>query len=408
MGCGEKKILAYVGTWPLTRQTPSNPLKSGIHVFDVDPENGDLHEIQYCESDKMTSMFCFSPDGHFLYATDEDRNTGGHFCAGGSVLSFAIDGDTGRLTHVNTRLSMGACPTYISIDHSGRYVFAANHGTKERLIRSKKQADGTFCVETISDEGSVAMFRVEADGSLSEAVDVVTFADVSTTPVPMAVGVHAHCVVADPANRYLLTCEKGGDRIYVHRIDHENGKLLPAPCPYYTTQTHAAPRHIVFHPTHPYFFVCNEVGGTVGSYRLDPDTGRITELDLKSAFGEGFDRYDGLNADIVVHGNGRFLYVSVRTGTLFFSNPKGTPPGAIAVFSIDPDSGELALIQRFDTLGENTRALSFDPASRFLYACSIKNDLVVRYSCDPDTGFLSAPRAVAQLTCPSSIHFLAL
>lgn len=403
-----KKLLAYVGTWPLTRQTPSNPLKAGIHVFEADPETGDLREIQYCESDKMTSMFCFSPDGRFLYATDEDRNTGGRFCAGGSVLSFAVDGETGRLTHINTRSSVGACPTYISIDRSGRYVFAANHGTKERLIRSGKRADGTFCVETISDEGSVAMFRVEEDGSLSEAVDVVAFPDVSTTPVPMAVGVHAHCAVTDPSNRYLLTCEKGGDRIYVHRIDYENERLIPAECPYYSAPTHAAPRHIVFHPSLPFFFVCNEVGGTVGSYSLDPRTGRITELDLKSAFGEGFDRYDGLNADIQVHGSGRFLYVSVRTGTLFFPNPKGTPPGAIAVFSIDPDSGALTLIQRFDTLGENTRALAFDPSSRFLYACSIKDDLVVRYSCDPVSGLLSDPRPAAQLLCPSSIRFLVL
>lgn len=402
------KTMAYVGTWPLTRQTPSNPIPSGIHVFEVDPENGQFHELQYCRSDKMTSMLCFSPDGRFLYATDEDRNTGGKFCAGGSVLSFSIEEDTGRLTHMNTRLSMGACPTYISTDHGGRYVFAANHGTKERLIRSKKREDGTFCVETISDEGSAAMFRVESDGSLSEAVDVAAFPDVSTTPVPMAVGVHAHCVVTDPTDRYLLTCEKGGDRIYVHRIDYENGRLIPAECPFFSTQTHAAPRHIVFHPSLPYFFVCYEVGGAVGSYHLDLDSGRITELDLQSAFGEGFGRYDGLNADLQVHRNGKYLYVSVRTGTLFFPNPEGAPPGAIAVFSIDPSSGALTLIQRFDTLGENTRALSFDPASRFLYACSIKDDLVVRYSCDPDTGLLSDAQPAAQLTCPSCIHFLVL
>lgn len=404
----KKKLLAYVGTWPLTRQTPSNPIASGIHVFEVEPESGNFCEIEYCKSEKMTSMFCFSPNGRFLYATDEDRNTGGRFCAGGSVLAFAIDDETGRLTHINTRSSIGACPTYISIDRDGRYVFAANHGTKERLIRAGKTADGHFRVETIGDEGSVAMFRVQEDGSLSEAVDVAVFPDVSTTPVPIAMGVHAHCVVTDPSNRFLLTCEKGGDRIYVHRIDHENGKLIPAECPYFTTQTHAAPRHIVFHPSLPYFFVCHEIGGTVGSYSLDPETGRISELDVQSAFGTEFGRYDGLNADIAVHGNGRFLYVSVRTGSLFFPQLGATPAGAIAVFSIDPDSGALTQIQRLDTMGENTRALAFDPASRFLYACSIKDDIVVRYSCDPDSGRLSSPQPVAQLLCPSSIHFLQL
>ncbi len=402
------KLLAYVGTWPLTRQTPSKPIPSGIHVFEVEPESGALHELQYCAMDKMTSMFCFSPDGRFLYANDEDRNTGGKFAAGGSVLSFAVDGETGRLTHVNTRLSLGACPTYISIDKSGRYVFAANHGTKERLIRARRTEDGRFRVDTISDEGSDAVFRVEADGSLSEAVELVVFPDVSTTPVPMAVGVHPHCVVTDPSNRFLLTCEKGGDRIYVHRIDHESGRLIPADEPYFTTQTHAAPRHIVFHPTLPFFFVCYEVGGGVGSYRFDPDTGRISELDMASAFGEGFGRYDGLNADIAIHGSGRFLYVSVRTGTLFFPNPNGSPPGAIAVFSIDPGSGALTQIQRLDTLGENTRALEFTPDSRYLFACSIKDDLVVRYACDAGTGLLSKPTAAAQLLCPSSIHFLTL
>ena len=408
METSAKKLLAYVGTWPLTRRSPSNPLKSGIHVFEVDQEDGSFRAIQYCETDQMASMTCFSPDGRFLYATDEDRNTGGRFVAGGSVLAFAIDGDTGRLSFLNDQLSIGACPTYISTDKSGRYVFVANHGTKERLIRSKRLADGRFAVGTISDEGSTAMFRIESDGSLSEAVDVVAFPDVSTTTVPIAIGVHAHCVIPDPSNQFLLTCEKGGDRIYVHRIDFENGKLIPAEYPFFTTQAHVAPRHAVFHPSLPYFFVCNEIGGSVGAYSFDQNSGRITQLDIKSTFADSFGQFDGLNADIQVHGNGKFLYVSVRTGTLFFPNPKGTPPGYIAVFSIDPASGALTLIQRFETLGENTRALAFDPASRFLYACSIKDDMVVRYSCDPASGLLSSPQQVAQVVCPSSIHFLAL
>lgn len=407
MGRDGQRTFMYVGTWPLSRRHGAERVPSGIHVYEMEQVTGKLTEIQYRDMAQMTSMLCVSPNQRFLYATDEDRDRGGIPYAGGGVLAFSIDPETGMLMFLNEQPSIGVCPTYVSVDRTGQFVFTANHGSRDRVVRAEKDENGSFALRSLCDEGSVAMLRVKPEGTLGPAADMVAYPDACTTPIMRVSGVHAHCCVESPSGKYLLVCEKGGDRIYVSEIDREHGKLRPAPVPFCETRPHIAPRHAVFHPSKPYVFVCNEIGATVDAYAFSEENGALRQIDFASTIQEGKHPLSALNSDIQVHKNGRFLYVSVRTGGIFFPELKDNLPGSIAVFSI-AENGSLRRIQTVLTEGNNVRSISFDPACEWLFAASTDDDVIQRFRCDPETGLLREGAIAAKPETPSCIRFLTL
>ncbi len=82
-----------------------------------------------------------------------------------------------------------------------------------------------------------------------------------------------------------------------------------------------------------------------------------------------------------LHPNGRFLYQANRaSGT---TNLDGKPvfvggENNIAVYSINQDTGEPALIQNTDTRGMHPRTFTLDPSGRILVAAN-QMPLLVRY-----------------------------
>jgi 6-phosphogluconolactonase (cycloisomerase 2 family) len=75
-----------------------------------------------------------------------------------------------------------------------------------------------------------------------------------------------------------------------------------------------------------------------------------------------------------VHPNGRFVYVANRAPEI--RGPGHKPPFAggdntIAVYAIDPESGEPHLVQHVDTAGIHCRSFQIDPSGRLLIAAHI-------------------------------------
>jgi 6-phosphogluconolactonase (cycloisomerase 2 family) len=72
----------------------------GISVFEADLSDGSLTSVSRTgpELENLnTDYLCISPNGQFLYSTNEVGNLDGEFGGGGGVLSFSIDPDTGSL-----------------------------------------------------------------------------------------------------------------------------------------------------------------------------------------------------------------------------------------------------------------------------------------------------------------------
>ena len=80
-----------------------------------------------------------------------------------------------------------------------------------------------------------------------------------------------------------------------------------------------------------------------------------------------------------VHPDGRHVYVGNRASDTVDFNGKQVFPGgenSIAVFAIDPSSGEPTLIQNADVHGIHPRTFALDPSGKMLVAATIQAALV--------------------------------
>ena len=352
--------LLYVGTY--TEGTKSD----GIYLVHMDPRSGKLRRVGSVIAGANPSFIAIHPNGRVLYAVNEVDKYNGE--ASGAVSAFGIASESGELTRRNEQPSEGAAPCYVSVDRSGRVVLVANYNG-----------------------GSVALLPIEADGSLAPAAQV----EKHTGRGPNAErqeAAHAHCIVADPSNRFVLAADLGVDRVYVYRLDVDARSLRRVEGGDAVMRPGAGPRHIVFHPTLPLVFVTNELDSTVAALRFDAERGALSPLDVRSTLPAG---WAGTNypADIHIAPSGRALYVSNRGHN------------SVAVFSVAELTGALALEQVVSTEGDWPRNFTLDPTGRWLLVANQRSDSVVVFARDEKNGRLTPTRERIALPSPVSLKF---
>src|SRR5260370_612038 len=106
------KIMAVGGMYVYV----SNADSKEIFVLRLDPENGELTEVQRISVTGRIMPMAVGPDRRFLYAAQLSAP----FC----VASFAIEPLSGRLTHLAYAPVFDAMP-YICTDRTGRFLLGA-------------------------------------------------------------------------------------------------------------------------------------------------------------------------------------------------------------------------------------------------------------------------------------------
>jgi 6-phosphogluconolactonase len=351
--------LLYVGTYT------EGGRRDGVYLISMDARSGKLRQIGAVEAGANPSFLAIHPDGRALYAVNETDTYAGKT---GAVTSFAIAADSGALTRRNQFSSGGAGPCFVSVDRSGRAVLVANY-----------------------DSGSVALLPIQADGSLASATQVVQHhgkgpvADRQSTP-------HAHCILADPSNRFALAADLGADRVFIYRLDLEAKSLRHVDGGDGVMRPGAGPRHIAFHPSLPLVFVSNELDSTVATLRFDNQRGALSVTDVQSTLPAG---WKGTNypADIHLGPSGRSLYVSNRGHN------------SVAVFSVAASTGALAQQQVISTAGDWPRNFSLDPTGRWLLVANQRSNSIVVFARDQASGRLTPTRERMELPSPVCLRF---
>jgi 6-phosphogluconolactonase len=385
------RAFAYVG-----RQTPGfagAAMGGGIDVFRINMADGALQpvsstgpEAQDLNSDGM----CVSADARFVYCVNRTTALGAVPGSGGGVVAFAISRSDGSLRHLNTQPSMGAMPVAVKIDRTNSRVIVGNHGAVSRVVRVMKK-NGVPVIDRPTDDGTVALYTVGADGSLATVSDVAVFAE---PPAPGSQGIRpeaigptalvqigpaCHDVAFDRTQRWIIATDNGYDHIYIYRFTPGSktlqGKAYPAP-------PGKAPRHIAVHPRAPHFFITNEREPSVSSYHLDPGTGEVklvqTIATVSDADAAGTTRISP--ADIRIHPTGRFLYSSNRIGGGHDS---------IALFAVDADAGRLSRVDVVEIGGSGHREFNIEPSGKFLFSCNVQSNDVISFAIDGETGKLT-------------------
>jgi 6-phosphogluconolactonase len=311
------------------------------------------------------SFLALHPNGRFLYAVNETHDGPQQT---GTVSAFAIDAATGRLTKINSQPSRGADPCHLAVDATGQYLVVANY------------TSGTFVA-----------FPLGEDGHIAPASSVLS--NVGSGPdKDRQEGPHAHDVVFDATNRFLIAVDLGLDQLFVYRFDPSIGSFAFGDPPSARTAPGAGPRHFAFHPDGRHAFSINELNSTVTALDWDPAHGTLTPQGSVSTLPAGF-KESNTTAEVEVDSRGRFLYGSNRGHD------------SIAVFGINPTSGALTLVGHAPTRGKEPRHFALDPTGKWLVAANQESNSLAVFRVDPASGTLTPVGDLASVGRPVCVLF---
>lgn len=335
--------LMYIGTY-------TGEKSKGIYLAQFDPATGRLSAPQLAAETKNPTFLALDSKRRVLYAVNEVSDFGKD--GRGAVSAFGVDQKTGQLTFLNQQPSGGAGPCHLAVAHNGKYVLVANYGS-----------------------GSVAVLPLDPDGRLHEPSASIQHHGSSINPHRQE-GPHAHFITWDPANRLVLTCDLGLDKVLVYDLDPNLGLLSAHDPPFFALKPGSGPRHLAFHPDGRHVFVINELSSTLTACSYDSQRGGLKEIQTVSTLPEDF---KGANtcAELQVHPSGKFIYGSNRGHD------------SIAVFAIEPTTGMVKLVQHHSTQGKTPRHFSLDPSATWLIVENQDSNDVVVLRVDVETGRLS-------------------
>lgn len=333
---------------------------NGISLGHFDSDTGVLSAPVLAAQAEAPSFLTMSADGKHLYAVWEKA---------AQVAAYAIDGQTGALTLLNKVGCGGVGPCYISLDQTGHFALVANY-----------------------DSGSVAVLAIKPDGSLGDQTGFDQHAGKSVDPARQE-GPHAHCVITDPTDKFVLCTDLGVDKIYVYKFDSATGKITPNAPAFGTVKPGSGPRHVKFHPSGKVLYCVNEMGGTITAFNWDAESGAMTEFQNISTLPADFKEFNK-DAEIMFDPSGSFLYASARGHD------------AIAVFAINTKTFALSLVQDIPSGGKTPRYFGFDPTGKWIISGHQDSNNVQVFRVDGSTGKLTPQGSPIAAPAPICMLFL--
>lgn len=253
---------------------------------------------------------------------------------------------------LNEQSTLGAGACHVNTDRSGRLLMVSNY------------VGGNFAVYPIEENGRIAenLANYQYEGSGPNQ---------SRQEKP-----HLHYAMPSPDNRFAYAVDLGTDRLYAYRIKPKKNKLQPAKSPWATIDPGGGPRHFTFHPNGRWAYVAEELSSKVTAFRYQSKTGALEKIQRLSTLPEDF-KEASFCADIHVHPNGRFLYVSNRGHN------------SLAIFSIDQENGSLELLDTPSVEGNWPRNFLITSDGRWCLIANERSDNIAIFTIDEKTGLLT-------------------
>lgn len=346
---------------------PSQP--HGIYLLRFDPERGSLSGPFPVAEARNSTFLALDPMRRHLYVSGELSFQPPVSPAMGGVTAYAIDPASGALTFINQRWTGGNSTTHLSVDATARAVVAANFD------------EGYICVLPLAADGSLKLCSawIEEHGPLGP--------DRKRQTQP-----HPHGVFVSPDNRFIFSCDLGLDRVLGYRLDPAKGLISPNDPPFAATPAGSGPHHGAFSRDGRFFYVVNDMASSVCVFAYDSSHGALALRQTLSALPEGF---AGANtsAEILIHPNDHFVYVSDRGAD------------AIAVFARNRPDGRLTLVAVEPSGGRMPRSFTLSRDGRWLISANFASDTLTVFRVDAATGRLAPTRQSASVKKPFTVLF---
>jgi 6-phosphogluconolactonase len=349
----EIRMHLYVGTYTQ---------ESGIVDFLFDEETGALTPLGVVAEGPNAAWIAPNADASVFYVGQEvDR---------GQIASYRRDADTGKLELLNVVDSRGSSPCYVNLTPDGKHVLVANYST-----------------------GTVAIFPVQADGSLAEASDTVQQQG-SSIVADRQGEAHAHMIAPSPDGGWVLVTDLGADKVVAYRIDSEAGTfgVGEGQRTESSVTPGAGPRHFAYSPDGTTIYVINELDSTLSSYTWNADSGSLAHRQTVPSIPSDFTDVN-YPSQVQVSIDGRYVYGSNRLHD------------SIAIWSVAPETGELALVANTST-GAWPRNFSQSPDGRWLIVANQNGNTLQVFARNSDDGSLTLVQEPVSVPAPAVVTFI--
>lgn len=325
-----------IGTYTSTGKS------EGIYNYNFNTYSGVTRLKTVTKGINNPSYLALSPDKKFVYSVSEFGEKSG-------VAAYAYNRYAGKLTPLNSKESHGADPCYVTADQ--KHVIIANYSG-----------------------GSIAVYGRNADGSLTDAKQVLQHTGKSIDTQKRQESAHVHMVQFTPDKKYLISNDLGEDLTYIYNYNPAAERNVLSIKTVVKTNAGTGPRHITFSPNGKFAYLVHEFNGKISAFSYaNGNLKLIQEIATSPADFKG--KIDA--ADIHVSPDGKFLYSSNRGDA-----------NTINVFSILP-TGKLVSVSSVKSLGKGPRNFVIDPSGKFLLVGNQMSNEVVIFKRNKITGALT-------------------
>jgi 6-phosphogluconolactonase len=310
-----------------------------VHVLRLNAAQGSLTTQQVLPLGGTLMPMALSPDRRTLYVARRSEPL--------AAVALALDKALDEVV-VADESPLPASMAHLSTDATGRWLFSASYG------------------------GHLMAVQPLAADRLAGAATV------------HPTGENAHCAVAHPGNRWVLTASLGSGQLHRYQFDAVTGVLTPTQPPVLPMPAGTGPRHLCFNQRGNRVYLLGELDARVHVLSFDEHTGEMELLQTLPTLPEGFSG-TAWGADLHISPNGRCLYTSERNSN------------TIAGFAMDEGSGLLALLGHWPVQAQ-PRGFALTEDGRYLLVAGQLSHAVGLHAVDAATGALTllAEHAVGQ------------
>ena len=345
----KEKYVAYVGTY-------THGSSKGIHIYDVDVEEGILTER--CEVPVRNSSYVTrSKNGKYLYSIEDE-----------GVAVFAVD-PAGNLERINRVSINGMRGCFLSLDQEGRYLYVAGYH-----------------------DGKVTVVRTHPDGSLGSVLDGVFHRGLGSV-AERNFRPHVNCVRPTPDNKYLCAVDNGIDQVKLYTIDRWQHKLRLVDV--LRCKRESGPRIIRFSADGRFAYLLFELSNEINVYSYDGE-GKNPQFELLqtvSTLSDELDEVHDAASGLALAPDGKHLFCSTAGDN------------SVAMYEIDDETGLLTKKFALPISGEYPKDLAIFPDCRHLAVANHESSTITTFTIDYEKNILVQKGRPLKVDTPNCIMF---
>ncbi len=345
---GKRAYVAYAGTY-------TNGTSKGIHIYDVDVEEGLLYlrkVIPVCNSSYITR----SKNMKYLYTIADE---------GVRAYKILEDGDLKPINEIDIN-GMRGC--HMSVDLDGKYLFVAGYH-----------------------DGKVTVVHTHKDGRLGNLMDGVFHKGIGAVN-ERSFRPHVCCVRVTPDNKFLCAVDNGIDQVVLYKINKTYNKLQVVDI--LRMGREAGPRSIHFSRNGKFAYVLCEIMNVVRVYSYDVVNGYpvFELLQEQSTLSDARDPHDAASA-LRISYDGEYLFCSTAGDN------------SVACYKIDQQTGLLDRLFSLPTAGIYPKDIALFPDQKHLAVVNNGSNTITTFAVNYDKKVLVMKGKPKTLDTPNCMIF---